>query len=73
MASAAVERNKTHKDIAAYIKREFDKRYPTSGKATDGVYQCLVGSDFGGGCPADCCMLWLPPSVVTVFLGVQRL
>jgi hypothetical protein len=28
------------------MKRAFDHRYTSTGKATDGVYQCLVGADF---------------------------
>ena len=27
----------------SYIKREFDLKYPSDGKATSGVYHCLVG------------------------------
>uniref|UniRef100_A0A061RAZ4 Dynein light chain n=1 Tax=Tetraselmis sp. GSL018 TaxID=582737 RepID=A0A061RAZ4_9CHLO len=34
------------KDIAQYIKEAYDKKYPSSGKATDGVYHCVVGRNF---------------------------
>eukprot|EP00899_Mesostigma_viride_P022537 jgi/Mesvir1/3468/Mv11961-RA.1 len=34
------------KDIATYIKKEYDKKYPSDGKATSGVYHCIVGSYF---------------------------
>lgn len=35
-----------HADIAFYIKHEYDKKYPGSGKATEGVYHCIVGKSF---------------------------
>jgi hypothetical protein len=37
---------KQPKDVATYIKKEFDKRYPSDGKATSGVYHCIVGRNF---------------------------
>jgi hypothetical protein len=33
-------------DIAFYIKHEYDRKYPGSGKATEGVYHCIVGKSF---------------------------
>lgn len=42
----AVDKNKQLKDIAFYIKHEYDKKYPGSGKATEGVYHCVVGKSF---------------------------
>lgn len=37
---------KLFKDIAYYIKREYDRKYPSSGKASDGVYHCICGKNF---------------------------
>ena len=34
------------REIAAYVKKEYDKRYPSNGKATDGVYHCVCGTHF---------------------------
>eukprot|EP00873_Tetraselmis_striata_P005312 jgi/Tetstr1/425576/TSEL_015997.t1 len=34
------------KDVAGHIKRSYDKKYPSNGKATDGVYHCVVGKNF---------------------------
>ena len=34
------------REIAAYVKKEYDKRYPSNGKATDGVYHCVCGTPF---------------------------
>mmetsp|Transcript_21279 Transcript_21279/g.59155 ORF Transcript_21279/g.59155 Transcript_21279/m.59155 type:complete len:122 (-) Transcript_21279:292-657(-) len=34
------------KDIAQHIKQSYDKKYPSNGKATDGVYHCIVGRNF---------------------------
>lgn len=42
----AVEKHKHLKDVAFYIKHEYDKKYPGSGKATEGVYHCVVGKSF---------------------------
>lgn len=41
-----VHKYKAYKDIAAHIKREYDSRYPGSGKATEGVYHCICGKNF---------------------------
>ncbi|KAH8740173.1 dynein light chain 1 protein [Cryptosporidium ryanae] len=39
-AAAALERHNVEKDIAAYIKKEFDRKYnPT--------WHCVVGRNFG--------------------------
>ncbi|CAH8465467.1 unnamed protein product [Schistosoma turkestanicum] len=38
--AAACERFKCDRDIAKYIKQEFDKRY-------GGTWQCVVGKNFG--------------------------
>lgn len=44
----ALEKFNIEKDIAAYIKKEFDKKYnPT--------WHCIVGRNFGEALP-----LWLP-------------
>ena len=37
------------KQVAGAIKQEYDKRYPGTGKATDGVYHCVVGDHFACG------------------------
>ncbi len=42
----AVDKFKHLKDIAYHIKHEYDKKYPGSGKATEGVYHCIVGKSF---------------------------
>lgn len=42
----AVDKFKQLKDIAFHIKHEFDKKYPGSGKATEGVYHCIAGKNF---------------------------
>ena len=41
-----VHKYKAYKDIAAHIKREYDSKYPGSGKATEGVYHCICGKNF---------------------------
>lgn len=50
IAGAAFERNGPEvmdlKQIACEIKQNFDRIYPGSGKATEGVYHCIVGSSF---------------------------
>lgn len=45
-ALIAVDKYKHLKDIAFYIKHEYDRKYPGSGKATEGVYHCIVGKSF---------------------------
>lgn len=42
----AVAKSKHLKDIAFHIKHSYDKKYPGSGKATEGVYHCIVGTNF---------------------------
>lgn len=34
------------KDIAYFIKQSYDTKYPGSGKATEGVFHCIVGKNF---------------------------
>mmetsp|Transcript_1179 Transcript_1179/g.1384 ORF Transcript_1179/g.1384 Transcript_1179/m.1384 type:complete len:124 (+) Transcript_1179:215-586(+) len=43
----AVEKFKNSKDMATFVKKEYDKRFPSNGKATDGVYHCITGTHFG--------------------------
>lgn len=50
VANEALDECKTHKDIAARIKRQFDILYPSDGKSTSGVYHCIVGSNFAASC-----------------------
>lgn len=47
MACAAFDKHTQYKDIAQAIKKDYDKKYPSSGKATDGVYHVVVGKHFG--------------------------
>ncbi|GAX82956.1 hypothetical protein CEUSTIGMA_g10383.t1 [Chlamydomonas eustigma] len=42
----AVDKYKNLKDVAFYIKHQYDKKYPGSGKAAEGVYHCAVGKSF---------------------------
>lgn len=42
----AVNKYKHLKDIAFHVKHSYDKKYPGSGKATEGVYHCIVGKNF---------------------------
>ena len=46
-ACAAFDKHAQYKDVAQAIKKGYDLRYPSSGKATDGVYHALVGKHFG--------------------------
>lgn len=50
IALIAVDKYRQLKDIAFYIKHEYDKKYPGSGKATEGVYHCIVGKSFASKC-----------------------
>lgn len=52
---SGVDQYKALKDIAQYIKQEYDKKYPSNGKATDGVYHCIVGKSFASKCLLDHC------------------
>lgn len=67
IAIAAVEGNSQLMDIASHIKTHYDKQYPGSGKATEGVYHAMCGTHFasaslppcpGGGQPAPCSAPW---------------
>lgn len=49
-ALIAVDKYKQLKDVALYIKQEYDKKYPGSGKASEGVYHCIVGKSFASEC-----------------------
>lgn len=42
----AVHKYKQYKDVAFYVKHQVDKKYPSSGKATEGVFHCICGSNF---------------------------
>ncbi|KAA6429050.1 MAG: flagellar outer dynein arm light chain 6 [Trebouxia sp. A1-2] len=42
----AVHKYKHYKDIASHVKHQFDKKYPGSGKATEGVFHCVCGKNF---------------------------
>ena len=45
ISQEAFSKNKLHKDVATFIKSNFDKKYPPAdNKATSGVYHCIVGS-----------------------------
>ncbi|EEH56133.1 flagellar outer dynein arm light chain 6 [Micromonas pusilla CCMP1545] len=47
VACAAFDKFTQYKDVAQCIKKEYDARYPSTGKATDGVYHAVVGKHFG--------------------------
>ncbi|QDZ18023.1 dynein light chain of flagellar outer arm [Chloropicon primus] len=51
---AAVENKTVIREIAAYVKKEYDKRYPSNGKATDGVYHCVCGTHFASAVSHEC-------------------
>lgn len=42
----AVHKYKQYKDVAFHVKHQMDKKYPSSGKATEGVFHCICGSNF---------------------------
>ena len=48
VSCSAFDKHTQYKDVAQAIKKDYDKRYPSSGKATDGVYHAVVGKHFGG-------------------------
>jgi hypothetical protein len=43
-ACLAFDKHTQYKDVAQHIKKGYDFRYPSSGKATDGVYHAVVGT-----------------------------
>ena len=47
MTIDAFDKYTKYKDVAQHIKKEYDARYPSSGKSTDGVYHAVVGKHFG--------------------------
>lgn len=49
-ALEAVHKYKQYKDIASHVKHQFDKKYPGSGKATEGVFHCICGKSFASKC-----------------------
>ena len=51
IAIAAVESNSQLMDIASHIKTHYDKQYPGSGKATEGVYHAMCGTHFASATP----------------------
>ena len=50
IALEAVHMFKQYKDIASHVKHQFDKKYPGSGKATEGVFHCICGKSFASKC-----------------------
>ena len=50
------------REIAAYVKKEYDKKYPSNGKATDGVYHCVAGTHFA--CKQPRLFDFVPPQLV---------
>ena len=50
IALEAVHKFKHYKDIASHVKHQFDKKYPGSGKATEGVFHCICGKSFASKC-----------------------
>ena len=61
VALEAVHKFKQYKDIASHVKHQFDKKYPGSGKATEGVFHCICGKSFASTCSkasrAACCWI----------------
>ena len=51
IAINAMEKNKQLMDIASHIKTQYDKQYPGSGKATEGVYHAMCGTHFASTLP----------------------
>lgn len=43
----AIENKKFLKDMAQHIKHHYNREFPGSGKATEGVFHCVVGKHFG--------------------------
>ena len=46
IAMHAVDKCSQLMDIASHIKTHYDKAYPGSGKATEGVYHAMCGTHF---------------------------
>ncbi|KAL3152626.1 hypothetical protein ABBQ32_001641 [Trebouxia sp. C0010 RCD-2024] len=46
IALEAAHKFKQYKDIASHVKHQFDKKYPGSGKASEGVFHCICGKSF---------------------------
>lgn len=64
IAIEAVDEHKQLMDIASHIKTKYDKQYPGSGKATEGVYHAIVGSRFASttlASPPCCAVRGSPP------------
>lgn len=47
VACSAFDKHSQYKDVAQAMKKDYDRRYPSSGKANDGVYHAVVGKHFG--------------------------
>lgn len=47
VCALAVELHKNTKDMATYVKKEYEQRFPRSGKAVEGVFHVVCGSHFG--------------------------
>ena len=47
VCALATELHKNSKDMATFVKKEYDKKFPPSGKATEGVYHVIAGKHFG--------------------------
>jgi len=66
----AVHKYKQYKDIASHVQHQFDKKYPGSGKATEGVFHCVCGKNFASEfymqtlTPTDLVLLDCPPVCV---------
>ena len=52
----ALDKYKTLKEVAFYIKQQYDRKYPGSGKAAEGVYHCAVGKSFASASLFQTCM-----------------
>lgn len=49
----AMEKHRSIKDIAAYVKTEFDKQHLEP--QAEGAYHCIVGKHFASTCMLACC------------------
>lgn len=51
IVTAAVDAHTQLMDIAHQVKVQYDKQYPGSGKATEGVYHAICGHHFASTIP----------------------
>ncbi|KAL3152627.1 hypothetical protein ABBQ32_001641 [Trebouxia sp. C0010 RCD-2024] len=61
IALEAAHKFKQYKDIASHVKHQFDKKYPGSGKASEGVFHCICGKSFAS--------KWISVVSLQIFIG----